>query len=142
MRRRPAHDAFGWTLFDERTPRPAVVALALPLGPLHAAFLADKDWLGLFHAVLLIVSSSAVAVTVEVMVPPVVVVRDYNACMASTGIRDPRSGPSASDRFETLIASGVIRPPVEAGDPTEGWPDVRLTAGSAAELVDADRGEA
>jgi antitoxin (DNA-binding transcriptional repressor) of toxin-antitoxin stability system len=45
-------------------------------------------------------------------------------------------------RFDELVASGVIRPPVEAGDPTEGWPDIRLPAGTAAELIDADRGEA
>ena len=45
-------------------------------------------------------------------------------------------------RVDELIASGVIRPPLEAGDPTEGWPAIRLTAGTAAELIDADRGEA
>lgn len=50
-----------------------------------------------------------------------------------------RARPS---RFDELIASGVIRPPLEAGDPTEGWPDIRLPAGTAAELIDADRGEA
>jgi prevent-host-death family protein len=50
-----------------------------------------------------------------------------------------RGGPS---RFDELVASGVIRPPLEAGDPTEGWPDIRLPAGAAAELIDADRGEA
>jgi prevent-host-death family protein len=47
-----------------------------------------------------------------------------------------------SNRFEELIASGVIRPPIEAGDPTEGWPDIALPGGTAAELIDADRGEA
>lgn len=47
-----------------------------------------------------------------------------------------------SIRFEELIASGVIRPPLEPGDPTEGWPEIRLAAGIAAELIDADRGEA
>jgi hypothetical protein len=41
-----------------------------------------------------------------------------------------------------LHASGVIRPPIEAGDPTEGWPDIRLPAGTAAQLIDAERGEA
>jgi antitoxin (DNA-binding transcriptional repressor) of toxin-antitoxin stability system len=46
-----------------------------------------------------------------------------------------------STRFDELIASGVIRPPLEAGDPTEGWPDIRLPAGTAARLIDADRGE-
>jgi prevent-host-death family protein len=45
-------------------------------------------------------------------------------------------------RFDELVAAGVIRPPLEAGDPTEAWPDIRLPAGTAAELIDADRGEA
>ena len=48
----------------------------------------------------------------------------------------------APSRFDELVASGVIRPPLEAGDPTEGWPEIRLAAGTAAELIDADRGEA
>lgn len=47
-----------------------------------------------------------------------------------------------SRRFDELVASGAIRPPLEAGDPTEAWPDIRLPAGTAAELIDADRGEA
>lgn len=46
------------------------------------------------------------------------------------------------NRFDELVATGVIRPPLEAGDPTEAWPDIRLPAGTAAELIDADRGEA
>ena len=47
-----------------------------------------------------------------------------------------------STRFDELVVSGVIRPPLEAGDPTEAWPDIRLPAGTAAELIDAERGEA
>jgi prevent-host-death family protein len=47
-----------------------------------------------------------------------------------------------SGRFEKLIASGIVRPPLEAGDPTEDWPDIRLPRGTAAELIDADRGDA
>jgi prevent-host-death family protein len=47
--------------------------------------------------------------------------------------------PSA---FDELVALGVIRPPRERGDPTEDWPDIRLPSGTAAELIDADRGEA
>jgi len=49
---------------------------------------------------------------------------------------------STPSRFDELLASGVIRPPLEAGDPTEGWPAIRLPAGTATELIDADRGEA
>jgi antitoxin (DNA-binding transcriptional repressor) of toxin-antitoxin stability system len=48
---------------------------------------------------------------------------------------------STASRFDELIASGVVRPPLEAGDPTQGWPEIRLPAGTAAELIDADRGE-
>ena len=49
---------------------------------------------------------------------------------------------STPRRFDELVASGVIRPPLAAGDPTEGWPDIRLPAGTTAELIDAERGEA
>ena len=48
----------------------------------------------------------------------------------------------APSRFDELVASGVIRPPLERGDPTKGWPDIGLAPGTAAELIDADRGEA
>jgi antitoxin (DNA-binding transcriptional repressor) of toxin-antitoxin stability system len=50
--------------------------------------------------------------------------------------------PGTPSRFDELVASGVIRPPLESGDPTEDWPDIALPAGTAAELIDADRGEA
>jgi len=55
------------------------------------------------------------------------------------GTKMKGGGPS---RFDELIAAGVIRPPLEAGDPTQDWPDIRLPPGTAAELIDADRGEA
>lgn len=47
-----------------------------------------------------------------------------------------------SSRFDELVATGVIRPPLEAGNPTEDWPDIRLPRGTAARLIDEDRGEA
>jgi prevent-host-death family protein len=53
----------------------------------------------------------------------------------------PRTGGTPS-RFDELVDSGAIRPPLESGDPTEGWPDFRLPSGTAAALIDADRGEA
>ena len=55
------------------------------------------------------------------------------------GTKAKGGGPS---RFDELIAAGVIRPPLEAGDPFEDWPEIRLPPGTAAELIDADRGEA
>jgi antitoxin (DNA-binding transcriptional repressor) of toxin-antitoxin stability system len=55
----------------------------------------------------------------------------------------PRAAtPRTPARFDDLVASGVIRPPLEAGDPTEDWPDIGLPPGTAAELIDADRGDA
>ena len=47
-----------------------------------------------------------------------------------------------ASRFDELVAAGMIRPPLEPGDPTEDWPNIRLPPGTAAELIDADRDEA
>ena len=49
---------------------------------------------------------------------------------------------SRTSRWDELIAAGVLHAPVEAGDPFEDWPDIRLPRGTAAELIDSDRGEA
>ena len=43
---------------------------------------------------------------------------------------------------DELIAAGILHPPAEAGDPFEDWPDISLPPGTAAELIDSDRGEA
>lgn len=45
-------------------------------------------------------------------------------------------------RYDELLAAGVIQPAVEAGDPLEDWPDIRLPRGTAAALIESDRGEA
>lgn len=45
-------------------------------------------------------------------------------------------------RYDTMVAAGVIQPASEDGDPLEGWPDFRLPPGTAAALIDDDRGEA
>ena len=55
------------------------------------------------------------------------------------GTATPRS---RGRRWDELIAAGILHPPVETGDPFEDWPDIRLPPGTAAELIDADRGEA
>ena len=44
-------------------------------------------------------------------------------------------------RWDELLAVGTLRAPLEAGDPFEDWPDIRLSRGTAAALIDADRGE-
>lgn len=45
-------------------------------------------------------------------------------------------------RYDELLAEGVVRPPVESGDPLADWPDLRLPPGTAAALIEADRGKA
>jgi antitoxin (DNA-binding transcriptional repressor) of toxin-antitoxin stability system len=45
-------------------------------------------------------------------------------------------------RYDELLATGVIQPAVEDGDPLEDWPDIQLPRGTAAGLIDSDRGEA
>jgi len=58
----------------------------------------------------------------------------------------PGSGVSNGRRgLEKLVAEGVVRPPIEPGDPgdlLEDWPDIRLRQGTAAQLIAEDRGEA
>ena|SRR5476649_738633 len=44
-------------------------------------------------------------------------------------------------RYDDLVADGVIRLPVETGDPLEHWTALRLPAGTATALIDADRDE-
>jgi len=44
-------------------------------------------------------------------------------------------------QLDRLVASGVITPPVEDGDPLEDCPEIRLPPGTAAALIDSDRGE-
>lgn len=44
-------------------------------------------------------------------------------------------------RFEALVAAGIVVPAAEQGDPTAGWPVIRMAPGTALELLDEDRGE-
>jgi prevent-host-death family protein len=53
----------------------------------------------------------------------------------------PASAAGALGRFDVLVAEGVIRPPLDA-EPKVRWPGIALPHGSAAELLDLDRGEA
>lgn len=65
-----------------------------------------------------------------------------HGCVVAELVQPGATATGTSRRFDELVASGVIRPPLEAGDPTEGWPDISLPAGTAAELIDAERGNA
>ena len=52
------------------------------------------------------------------------------------------TGPGSTSQWDHLVAAGVLHAPVESGDPFEDWPEIRLPRGTAAHLIDSDRGEA
>jgi antitoxin (DNA-binding transcriptional repressor) of toxin-antitoxin stability system len=52
------------------------------------------------------------------------------------------AGQGRGTPYEDLIAAGLARPALEPGDPLADWPDLRLPKGTAAHLIDSDRGEA
>ena len=53
----------------------------------------------------------------------------------------PGAGAAGSSRYEELIAAGIIVPATERdGEPPE-WPEIRLSRGTVAELIESDRGE-
>jgi prevent-host-death family protein len=42
-------------------------------------------------------------------------------------------------RYDELIAAGIIEPATEPDALPPEWPDIRLSAGTAAKLIDSDR---
>ena len=44
-------------------------------------------------------------------------------------------------RLDELIDQGLVRPAEEKGDPLEGWVGLGLPKGTAAALIDEDRGD-
>jgi antitoxin (DNA-binding transcriptional repressor) of toxin-antitoxin stability system len=54
----------------------------------------------------------------------------------------PAKAAGGRDPLAELIAAGLARPPIEGGDPLADWPALRLPAGTAAALLNADRDEA
>ena len=48
---------------------------------------------------------------------------------------------SRRSRLDELVDEGIVRPAEEQGDPLEGWIGLGLPKGTAAALIDADRGD-
>lgn len=53
----------------------------------------------------------------------------------------PSAARSSASRYDELVASGVIRPASEKGDPLINFPSLKLPRGTAAALIDEDRGD-
>ena len=45
------------------------------------------------------------------------------------------------NQYDDLVMAGVIEPATEPDVPPPEWPDIQLPPGTAAELIDSDRGE-
>ena len=71
-----------------------------------------------------------------------VAVTAHGRVIAELGPPSGRVAERDRSRYDELVAAGIARPPLEAGDPLERWPDLRLARGTAARLIDEDRGEA
>lgn len=53
----------------------------------------------------------------------------------------PSGGPSGTrSRYEELVEVGLVRPALERGDPLADMPALALPPGTAAALIDEDRG--
>jgi prevent-host-death family protein len=51
------------------------------------------------------------------------------------------TGTGGASRYDELVATGIIEPAAEADGLPPEWPDICLSRGMVAELIDSDRGE-
>jgi len=51
------------------------------------------------------------------------------------------SGTGRANRYEELVAAGMIVPATESDEVPPEWPDIHVLPGTVAELIDSDRGE-
>ena len=63
----------------------------------------------------------------------------HGRVVAELGPPGTTGGQTKPSRIATLIAAGVLRPPVETGDPLPASSGIRLPRGTAARLLEADR---
>lgn len=74
----------------------------------------------------------------QVMAGTRVAVTDRGVVVAELIPSRPAGVPS---RYDELVDSGIIRPALEVGDPLADFPSLKLPSGTAAALIDEDRGE-
>ncbi len=70
-----------------------------------------------------------------------VLVTDRGRVVAALVPPPASEAATAGSRYAELVAAGIIRPPLERGDPLAALPSLRLPRGTAAALVNEDRGE-
>lgn len=70
-----------------------------------------------------------------------VLVTDRGRVVAALVPPSASEASAAGSRYSDLVAAGLIRPPLERGDPLAELPLLRLPRGTAGALIDQDRGE-
>ena len=70
-----------------------------------------------------------------------IAVTAHGRIVAELGPPAPGRRGRRPSRFDQLVAAGVIRLAEESGDPLPGWTGLGLPKGTAAALIDADRGD-
>lgn len=53
----------------------------------------------------------------------------------------PHRHGTGAKRYDALIAAGVIEPAADPDAPLTAWPHIKAPAGTASQLIDADRGD-
>jgi antitoxin (DNA-binding transcriptional repressor) of toxin-antitoxin stability system len=71
-----------------------------------------------------------------------IAVTAHGRVVAELGPPSTGAGTRGRTPYDDLVSAGLARPPLESGDPLADWPDLRLPPGTAADLIDSDRGEA
>ncbi len=70
-----------------------------------------------------------------------IVVTDRGEAVAELRLPERHDDPRVQ-RYAELVASGIVRPAIDGGDPLADWPsseELSLPAGTVAALIDEDR---
>ena len=70
-----------------------------------------------------------------------IAVTAHGRVVAELGPPPRAAQPGHPTSYDALVAAGVVRPPLESGDPLADWPRFRLRAGTVAALIESDRGK-
>ncbi|MGH8229625.1 MAG: type II toxin-antitoxin system Phd/YefM family antitoxin [Steroidobacteraceae bacterium] len=70
-----------------------------------------------------------------------VIVTVHGRAVAELVPASPNEDVGVAGNYDTLISAGVIAAAADPGGRIEPWPDMHVPAGTAAHLIDADRGD-
>jgi len=71
-----------------------------------------------------------------------ILVTDRGETVAELRLPESGGGDPHVQRYAELVAAGVVRPAIDAGDPLADWPsaaELSLPAGTVRALIDEDR---